>query len=65
LSLYDFADVENRFGVSFSYERENRSYMKGPENGIHPLANAAGKGLQTVLREVDCKPVETVPRVFV
>ncbi|KAI5653118.1 hypothetical protein M9H77_11272 [Catharanthus roseus] len=58
-------NVENRFGVSISSERENRAYMKGPESGIHPLANAARKGLQPVLREFDCKPVESVPRVFV
>ncbi|GMH20257.1 hypothetical protein Nepgr_022098 [Nepenthes gracilis] len=49
-------DVEKRFNVNFNEERENRAYMKGPEHGIHPLANGAGKGLQTVLREVDCKP---------
>lgn len=29
--------------------------MTGPEHGIHPLANAAGKGLKTTLRETDCK----------
>lgn len=39
--------------------------MKGPEHGIHPLANAAGKGLRTALREVECMPIESVPRVFV
>ncbi|XP_059292930.1 oil body-associated protein 1A-like [Lycium ferocissimum] len=58
-------DVEKRFGVSFSEEREKRAYMEGPAHGIHPLANAGGKGIKTVLREVDCKPVESVPRVFV
>ncbi|KAL3734256.1 hypothetical protein ACJRO7_023582 [Eucalyptus globulus] len=58
-------DVEKRFGVSFRKERENRAYMKGLEHGIHPLANAAGKGLETQLREVECKPAESVPRVFV
>ncbi|KAK2976728.1 hypothetical protein RJ640_024967 [Escallonia rubra] len=46
--------VEKRFGVSFEKERENRAYMTGPAHGIHPLANAGGKGLKTVLRETDC-----------
>ncbi|KAI3924012.1 hypothetical protein MKW92_027483 [Papaver armeniacum] len=58
-------DVEKRFNVSFDAERENRAYMKGPEHGIHHLANGGGKGIKTVLRETDCKPVESVPRVFV
>ncbi|KAL6342480.1 hypothetical protein AAG906_011170 [Vitis piasezkii] len=58
-------DCGKRFGVIFDKERENRAYMKGPEHGIHPLANGAGTGLQTKLREVDCKPTESVPRVFV
>ncbi|XP_055812035.1 oil body-associated protein 1A-like [Solanum dulcamara] len=58
-------DVEKRFGVSFDEEREKRAYMEGPVHGIHPLANAGGKGIHTVLREVNCKPVESVPRVFV
>ena len=59
------ADCERRFGISFEKERENRAYMKGPKHGIHPRANAAGKGLQTELREVECKPRESVARVFV
>lgn len=59
------ADVEKRFNVSFDKERENREYISGPTNGIHPLANAGGKGIKTVLRETDCKPVDSVPRVFV
>ncbi|XP_027118115.1 oil body-associated protein 1A isoform X2 [Coffea arabica] len=58
-------DVESRFGISFAKERENRAYMTGPAHALHPLGNAAGRGLQTVLREVDCKPVESVPSVFV
>ncbi|KAK9289102.1 hypothetical protein L1049_017574 [Liquidambar formosana] len=58
-------DVEKRFGISIQKERENRAYMKGPEHGIHPLANGAGKGLKTVLRETDCKPIHSVHRVFV
>lgn len=57
--------MEKRYGVSFEKESENRAYMSGPELGIHPLANAAGKGLKTTLREVECKPVESVPRVSV
>lgn len=56
--------MEKRYGISFEKERENRAYMEGPEHGIHPLANAEGKGRKTHLREVDCKPIDTVPRVF-
>ncbi|CAH9062577.1 unnamed protein product [Cuscuta epithymum] len=65
--LYDnlAQDVEKRFKVSFAKEREKRAYMSGPESGVHPLANGGGKGIRTVLREVDCKPVASVPRVFV
>ncbi|KAL8527204.1 hypothetical protein ACS0TY_005182 [Phlomoides rotata] len=65
--LYDNLahDVESRYNVSFAKERENRAYMKGPDNGIHPMANGGGQGLKTVLREVDCKPVESAPRIFV
>ncbi|GAA0186169.1 hypothetical protein LIER_33457 [Lithospermum erythrorhizon] len=58
-------DVEKRYNVSFEKESENRKNITGPEHGIHPKANAAGKGLKTVLREIDCKPVESSPRVFV
>ncbi|KAJ0606170.1 putative Oil body-associated protein [Helianthus annuus] len=61
-------DVESRYGVSFEKERANRAYMEGPTHGIHPKANAAGIGLKTVLREIECKPSaqsESVPRVFV
>ncbi|XP_009602071.1 oil body-associated protein 1A [Nicotiana tomentosiformis] len=58
-------DMEKRYGVSFAEEREKRANMEGLTHGIHPLANAGSKGIQTVLREVDCKPVESVPRVFV
>ncbi|KAF6152592.1 hypothetical protein GIB67_013039 [Kingdonia uniflora] len=43
--------VEKKYGVSFAKEREARAYMTGPDHGIHPLANAAGKGLKTHLRE--------------
>lgn len=57
--------MEKRYGVSFAEEREKRANMEGLAHGIHPLANAGSKGIQTVLREVDCKPVESVPRVFV
>ncbi|TVU25667.1 hypothetical protein EJB05_28172 [Eragrostis curvula] len=45
-------------------ERENRAYMSGPEHGIHPLANAAGKGLKTEIREVDIPASATSGRVF-
>lgn len=67
--LYDHLaeDVEKRYNVDFKKEREERAYMKGPENGIHPLANAEGKGLKTELREVDVSPptAHPPPRVFV
>ncbi|MED6157713.1 Oil body-associated protein 1A [Stylosanthes scabra] len=56
-----------RLGVDYEKERENREYMRGPEHGIHPLANGGGKGLKTVLREVDL-PNDQPPsatRVFV
>lgn len=61
-------DVQKRYNVNFEKEKENRAYMKGPEHGIHPLANAEGKGLRTELREVDCNPgaaAHAPPRVFV
>lgn len=58
-------DCEKRYGMSFEKEREDRAYMTGPVHGIHPLANGGGKGVKTVLREVECKPIESVPRVFV
>ncbi|KAL5542821.1 hypothetical protein UlMin_010531 [Ulmus minor] len=58
-------DVEKRFGMDFDKERHNRAYMTGPVHGIHPKANAAGKGLKTVLRAVDINPVDSVPRIFV
>lgn len=64
-----YVGVEQRFGVSVEKERKNREYMSGPAHGIHPLANAGGKGLKTVLREVDCSPDPIPPaaatRVFV
>ncbi|KAK1319434.1 hypothetical protein QJS10_CPB04g00479 [Acorus calamus] len=65
--LYDTLaqDVEKRFGVSFEKEKESRAYMKGLEHGIHPLANGAGKGLKLELRETDCPPMDSMPRVFV
>jgi hypothetical protein len=56
--------VEKKFGVSFQKERENRAYMSGPAHGIHPLANAAGKGFKTEIREVDLPDPATRPRVF-
>ncbi|KAL8143851.1 hypothetical protein V2J09_016883 [Rumex salicifolius] len=56
--VYDtmLQDVEKKFKVNFGKERENRAYMKGPEHGIDPRANGGGRGLQTVLREVECGP---------
>ncbi|XP_068662811.1 oil body-associated protein 1A-like [Aristolochia californica] len=58
-------DVEKRNGISFQEERENRAYMRGPEKGIHPLANAAGRGIKTELREVELSPAASTTRVFV
>ncbi|KAK9072496.1 hypothetical protein SSX86_008930 [Deinandra increscens subsp. villosa] len=62
-------DVETRYSVSFEKERQNRAYMEGLAHGIHPKANAAGVGLKTVLREIECKPSgqpePSVHRVFV
>ncbi|KAF7059204.1 hypothetical protein CFC21_066139 [Triticum aestivum] len=61
----DLADcVEKKFSVSFQKERENRAYMSGPAHGIHPLANAAGKGLKTEIREVDLPAANTGARIF-
>ena len=60
-----YADVEKRFGVSFEKEKANRADLTGPTHGIHPLANGSGKGLKPKLREVDCKPTDSVPRVFI
>ncbi|CAK7348918.1 unnamed protein product [Dovyalis caffra] len=58
--LYDELahDVEKRYGISFATESENRAYMKGPDQGIHPLANGGGQGLNTSLREVECMPIQ-------
>ncbi|KAK1429004.1 hypothetical protein QVD17_11203 [Tagetes erecta] len=62
-------DMESRYGVTFEKERENRAYMEGLAHGVHPKANAAGIGLKTVLREIECKPsglpsLEPVPRAL-
>lgn len=58
--------VEERYGVSFDKERVNRAYMSGPEHGVHPLANGAGKGLKTELRETGCvkPPADSVSPVL-
>lgn len=61
----EHAEMEKRFGISVEKEREARTYMKGPDHWIHPLANGGGKGLKLEVREVDIKPEESVPRVFV
>ncbi|XP_031477832.1 oil body-associated protein 1A-like [Nymphaea colorata] len=61
-------DVEKRMGVSFESERESRQYMRGPEHGIHPLADSwkSGRGIKAELRETDCvKTATTTARVFV
>ncbi|XP_073138924.1 oil body-associated protein 1A-like [Henckelia pumila] len=60
-------DVEKRYNVSFAMERENRAYMKGPDGGIDRMANGGGRGLQTVLKEVECgaPAVGSGARVFV
>ncbi|RZR95233.1 hypothetical protein BHM03_00024059 [Ensete ventricosum] len=57
-------DIERRYEISFEEEREKRQYMAGPDHGIHPLANGAGKGRRLELREVDVPPVGSVPRAF-
>ncbi|CAL0333098.1 unnamed protein product [Lupinus luteus] len=57
-----------RMGVDFEKERKEREYMTGPTHGVHPLANGGGKGLKTVLREVELKHDElphSANRVFV
>ncbi|XP_078447585.1 oil body-associated protein 1A-like [Wolffia australiana] len=56
--------VEQRFGMSFAKERENRVYMAGPEQGIHPLANGAGKGIALTLRETQLPQEEETSTVF-
>ncbi|KAL5703239.1 Oil body-associated protein 1A [Ranunculus cassubicifolius] len=58
-------DVEKRYNISYAQERKNREYMEGPAHGVHPKANGGGNGLKTVLRETECRPIESVPRVFV
>ncbi|CAN1253220.1 Oil body-associated protein 1A [Linum perenne] len=66
--LYDelAQDVEKRYKVLFADEREKRKDMEGLAMGPHPLANGSGKGLRTVLKEVDVKPPSgSTPRVFV
>lgn len=65
MNILKCSETEKQFGVSVEKERESRAYMKGPDHGIHPLANGGGKGLKLEVREVDLKPVESVPRVFV
>ncbi|GAB2237393.1 hypothetical protein Droror1_Dr00015295 [Drosera rotundifolia] len=57
--LYDelAIDYQRRLNINLEKESENRQYIEGPANGIHPLANGNGVGLQTVLREVDIRPV--------
>ena len=55
--------------MDFKKEREKREYIEGPVHGVHPLANAGGKGLKTVLREVPLSTDDPLPpgaaRVFV
>ncbi|GLT47686.1 hypothetical protein SLA2020_213610 [Shorea laevis] len=65
--LYDelAKNAEKQLGISSAKEIGKREYMKGPTLGIHPLANGGGKGLKTELREPECKPADSVPRVFV
>ncbi|CAN6479435.1 unnamed protein product [Victoria cruziana] len=49
-------DVEKRMGVSFASERETRQYMRGPEHGLHPLADSwkSGRGIKAEVKETDC-----------
>ncbi|GLT90168.1 hypothetical protein SLE2022_081140 [Rubroshorea leprosula] len=65
--LYDelAKNAEKQLGISLAEERGEREYMKGPTHGIHLLASGGGKGLKTELRETECKPADSVPRVFV
>lgn len=63
-----YAGCAERMGVDFEKQRKDREYMTGPTHGIHPLANAGGKGLETRLREVELKhdePPRSATRVFV
>ncbi|KAK9078970.1 hypothetical protein SSX86_000639 [Deinandra increscens subsp. villosa] len=62
-------DMETRYGVSFEKEKENRANIESLAHGVHPKANAAGIGLKTVLREIECKPsglssLEPIPRAL-
>ncbi|EFJ07571.1 hypothetical protein SELMODRAFT_161673 [Selaginella moellendorffii] len=47
-------DVEERYGVSFAAKKKKRADMKGPDLGIHSLADywEKGKGFQTVVKEM-------------
>lgn len=62
-------NAAQRFGVDLKKEIEKREHISGLAHGVHPLANAGGKGLKTVLREVPLSPDDAVPpgaaRVFV
>ncbi|XP_006858585.2 oil body-associated protein 1A isoform X2 [Amborella trichopoda] len=63
-------EAEKRFGINLEEERKKREYMKGPDHGIHPLANgwSSGKGLKFKLRETECLPSPSatgITRVFV
>ncbi|WCJ27524.1 hypothetical protein M5689_009260 [Euphorbia peplus] len=57
-------DVQKRYDISYAKEREQRTYMKGPDNGIHALADGAGKGIKTVLKETLEIPWRIVPALF-
>ncbi|MCD7464717.1 hypothetical protein HAX54_053283 [Datura stramonium] len=49
---------------SMKKERRGRTWKDSPMGFIHLLMLECC-GICTVLREVDCKPVQSVPRVFV
>lgn len=59
------AECEKKYWISFEGEKEKRATITGPRHGIHPLTNAARKGLITELREMDVQPIDSVPRFFV
>lgn len=68
--IYDhlLQSCAERMGVDFEKERKNREYMTGPAQGVHPLANGGGKGLEVRLREVELNndpPPPGATRTFV
>eukprot|EP00897_Mesotaenium_endlicherianum_P009580 jgi/Mesen1/8650/ME000502S08010 len=54
-------DIESKYDVTRKGKREDRVNLKGPDLGVHPLADywKSGKGIVTELREVDFKEHHT------